>query len=110
MSGYGTGRRYEWKVRDALADDGYDVIRAAGSKGKVDLVAMKPGELLFIQCKRTNGTIPPAERRELLRLADLVDAVPIVAHGPGPIRYRELLGREPKQWRPWTPDTVGVGP
>lgn len=93
---YGTGRRFEWKTRDDLADNGYVVTRAAGSKGnsKIDLVAMKPGQLLFVQCK-AGGSIPPAEWDRLVEVAGWVNAVPILAaNGPRGrgVVYTRLLG------------------
>jgi holliday junction resolvase Hjr len=117
VSRYRAGRDFEYKVRDNLTADGYEVIRAAGSKGPVDLVAFKGGmqrgtwhsQLLFIQAKRRDGTISPADRAELLRVAGIVNAYPIVAHQPiprRPIRYRQLTGPGPKQWLEWFPDEV----
>jgi Holliday junction resolvase len=49
---YLRGRRFEWKRKKAWEKRGYTVIRAAGSKGPWDLVAVRehaPVEL--IQCK-----------------------------------------------------------
>jgi len=111
MSQYERGRAFEYRVRDALGADGYEVLRSAGSKTKVDLAAFKPGQLLLVQCKRTSGTIPPAERTDLLRIAGYVGALPIVAHRSrprGPIAYRLLTGPGPKQWDHWTPDVEEV--
>lgn len=110
MTHYDAGRRFEWAVRDALVTDGYDVIRSAGSKGKVDLVAIKPGQLLFIQCK-TNGLCPPAERAELIRVAGRADALPIVAYKgtegrQRPVKYRLLTGVGPKEFTAWTADEI----
>ena len=121
MTQYRAGRDVEYKVRDALIGDGYEVIRAAGSKGKIDLVAFKQfamaphwftGHMLFVQVKRTDGTIPPDDRAELLRLAHIAGALPIVAHREKvgrrvEVRYRQLTGPGAKQWQPWTPDEVG---
>jgi Holliday junction resolvase len=117
VSHYRTGRDKEYKVRDHLTSNGYEIIRAAGSKGKVDLVAFKGCmrigtwhcELLFVQVKRSGGTIPPVDRAELIRLARIVNAYPIVAYQPlprRPIQYRRLTGPGPKQWVEWTPDEV----
>jgi hypothetical protein len=80
MSHYAQGTRFEHKVRDHLAENGYEVVRAAGSKGssKVDLIALKPGELLFIQCKRT-GLISPAEWNRVFEVSGWVAALPLVA-------------------------------
>lgn len=78
MSAYRSGADFERAVRFDLRDNGYEVIRSAGSKTKVDLVAFKQGELLFVQCKRS-GRIGPADRAALLGLAALVNAIPVVA-------------------------------
>lgn len=108
MTNYEAGRRFEWMVRDHLGENGYDLIRSAGSKSKVDLIALKPGEILFVQCKRRDGYVLPSERAELLRLARLALAVPLVAYRPArkPIHYRRLLGGHPKEWESWTPDEL----
>lgn len=96
MTHYQTGTRFEHKVIADLADNGYVLIRAAGSKGssKVDLVAMKPGQLLFIQCKRS-GALPPDEWDRVVEVAGWVDAVPLLAaNGPKGrgVTYTRLLG------------------
>jgi Holliday junction resolvase len=96
MSQYGRGRDFEWKIRGDLTANGYEVMRAAGSKGstKVDLVALKPGQLLFIQAKRA-GTLGPAEWDRVVEVASWVGAVPILAaNGPRGrgVVYTRLLG------------------
>jgi len=80
MSHYAAGTRFEHKTRDDLTANGYDVIRAAGSKGstKVDLAAFKPGQLLLIQCK-ANGDLPPVEWDRIFEVAGWVGAVPLLA-------------------------------
>lgn len=99
MTAYATGTRFEHKVRTHLRDNGYTVIRAAGSKGdsKVDLVALKPGQALFVQCK-ADGALPPAEWDRLYEVAGWVGALPLLAsngpRGQGP-QYTRLLA--PKQ-------------
>lgn len=99
MSHYAAGRRFEWQVRDDLADNGYIIVRAAGSKGdaKVDLIAIKPGQLLFVQCKSTAGALGPAEWDRLVEVSAMVGAVPVLAakggRGQG-IQYTRLLGRK----------------
>ncbi len=93
---YAKGRRFEWLVRDDLYANGYEGIRAAGSKGgsKVDLIAVKPGQLVFVQCK-DDGKLPPAEWDRLVEVSGWVDAVPVLAakggRGQG-IVYTRLLG------------------
>lgn len=96
MTGYDVGRRFEWKTSDDLAANGYDVVRAAGSKGstKVDLAAFKPGELLLVQCK-LDGTLGPDEWDRLVEVAGWVGAAPILAaNGPRGrgVTYTRLLG------------------
>jgi len=122
---YEQGRRFAYWVSQALAADGYSIIRSAGSKTKIDIVAFKGSplpagtkwmapdwQILFVQAKKSiNGTIRSAERAELLRLARIARALPIVAYSTGPrkpIAYRRLTGPGPKDWQPWTPDEVGA--
>jgi Holliday junction resolvase len=106
MSHYRAGRDFEHAVRTALVADGYDVIRSAGSKTKVDLAAFKPGQAVFVQCKR-DGKISPAERVELLRVASHIDAVPVVAwkqNGKAAIHYWQLTGPGPTERLEWATD------
>lgn len=96
MSHYAKGTRFEHKVRDDLTDNGYLVVRAAGSKGgtKADLVAFKPGQLLLVQCK-TDGKLPAAEWDRIVEVAGWVGGVPLLAvngvNGRGVV-YTRLLG------------------
>jgi Holliday junction resolvase len=80
VSHYAKGTRFEHKVRNDLIENGYLVMRAAGSKGgtKADLVAFKPGQQLLIQCK-TDGRITSGEWDTLVTVAGWVGAVPILA-------------------------------
>ena len=106
MSHYRSGAEFERAVRIALIEDGYDVIRSAGSKTKVDLAAFKPGQAVFVQCKR-DGRIGPAERTELLRIASHIDAIPVVAWkqvGRSAIHYWQLTGPGPAERIEWTTD------
>lgn len=98
MSEYGKGRRFEYVTRDDLTDNGYAVARAAGSKGgtKGDLFAFKPGQLLIVQCKRTDRALSAEEWDRLVEVAGWIPcAVPVLAV-PGPrgvaVAYMRLLG------------------
>lgn len=96
---YAKGTRFERKTRTHLAANGYTVIRAAGSKGsaKVDLVAIKPGQQLYIQCK-DDGCLPPGEWDRLVEVSAWVGAIPVLAaNGPRGrgVTYTRLLA--PKQ-------------
>lgn len=107
MTHYDRGRRFEWQVRDDLVENGYIVIRAAGSKGdaKVDLIAIKPGQLIFIQCKTAAGALGPGEWNRLVEVSAMVGAIPVLAakggRGQG-VQYTRLLG--PKVPRARTQD------
>lgn len=75
---YGAGVRFERVVRRYLEDNGYVCTRAASSKGKLDLIALKPNELLFIQAKR-DGACGPAEWDRVVELAGWVNATALLA-------------------------------
>ena len=89
------GRGVEYRVRDHLIAHGYEVIRAAASKGPADLIGIKQGQVLFLNVKRT--ALPgPDERRELVRLAALLPGVgvPVIArrgHAGRGLRLERLL-------------------
>jgi Holliday junction resolvase len=72
------GRAVEHAARKVLTDSGYWTHRSAGSKGEVDIIALKPGQMLFIQCKR-RGTMAPQEWNRLWMLAMRLGATPILA-------------------------------
>ena len=56
MSNYTKGRVYEYKAKKQLEAEGYTVIRAAGSHGPWDLIAMRGEEpVRCIQIKRTKA-------------------------------------------------------
>jgi len=111
MSGYEDGRRVEWAVVHDLQANGYETTRAASSKGVADVIAIKAGQVLLVNVKRT--TPPgPAERADLLRVAAMLPGVgvPLVALKPlrEPLRYRRLIGGRPQDWIAWAPDFTRV--
>lgn len=110
MSGYSQGRDVEYAVIHHLTDNGYTCTRAASSKGAADVIAIKPGQVVLVNVKRT--TPPgPTERGDLLHVARMLPnvGVPIVALGPASrLTYRLLTGAGPKAWQPWTPDEVAA--
>lgn len=100
---YANGAQLERDAKDNLEADGYWCVRAAGSKGVVDVLAMKPGQMLMVQAKK-NGVCPPAERAALLELAATFEALPLVAWRDRGVKYRRLTGPGPKEWVPWQAD------
>ena len=81
MSNYALGATFERRVKKQLEDAGYFVVRSAGSKGQLDLVAFGDGRTLFIQCKRARLT--SGEWAALAALADRLGAIPILADRVG---------------------------
>ena len=75
---YKKGRNFEYRTKNHLIQHGYEVLRAAASKGPADLVAFKKGEILFIQCKIGNFHYVE-EWNHLIDVAESVGASPIFA-------------------------------
>jgi len=78
MSRYRSGYRLECRVRDLLRRKGYIVVRSAGSRGPVDLLAAKDGQILAIQVRKS-GRLTPDEKAVLFKVAEHFRAVPLVA-------------------------------
>lgn len=95
MTNYSRGADFERKVRDVLISQGaLAVIRSAGSRGILDLVAwMSNGDVLFIQCK-LNGKISKADKDTLRDMAETVGAKAVVASRPrrGKIQMQRIEG------------------
>jgi Holliday junction resolvase len=114
---YARGADFERKVLADLALNGYRVLRAAGSHGKADVIALKMGEVVLVQCKLTGpGGVRPAEWNALHELAEAVGATALIASRPvrGRIEYLRVLGpKRPHMRRPpvakWTPDRIIEG-
>jgi Holliday junction resolvase len=109
------GTERENRVRALLEDDGYFVVRSAGSGGVADLVALKPGQVLLVQCK-SEAYLAPGPWNDLFFTAENVRAVPLhAAKLPGSRRvvWHRLTGpktvvtkRPP--WVEWSADQVGA--
>lgn len=92
---YKMGRSFERRVRLQLLAAGYFVVRSAGSKTKVDLTAIKDGEILLIQCKRS-GALPPDEWNGLLDVAAQTGGIPVLVENPyaGCTNWWQVLTRK----------------
>jgi Holliday junction resolvase len=73
---YVKGRRFEHYVKDKLEARGWIVTRSAGSKGPFDLLAVKNGKILLIQCKWRRGNVIA---KNLIDIALKAGGLPIVA-------------------------------
>lgn len=115
------GYAFECSTRDTLRNEGFTIVRAAASQGKLDLVGIRPNELLFIQCKWTSNlpvtslsVCPPQERAEVMRLARMVNAVPLLAypHKEGNraerVRFWKIIGPKPYDFQRWSPSRVSA--
>ncbi len=78
MSNYEVGRRLEYRVRDLFRKNGYFVIRAAQSK-PIDLVCLRPGKSVLVECKAGSSFLGKERKQELLDLADQAGAVIVLA-------------------------------
>lgn len=117
----GEGYAFECKTRDTLRNEGFTIVRAAASQGKLDLVGIRPEELLFIQCKWTSklpvtslSVCPPSEREEVLRLARMVNAVPLLAYPfkdgsrAEEVRFWKITGPKSYDFQRWSPSRVSA--
>ena len=111
MSGanYRRGADLERAVKKDLEANGYYVIKSGGSKGLADLAAFKPGEILFVQCKRpASGYLAPAERIAFRQLALRLGVVPLAGYwakkgrAARRVAYYEVTSMGPAG--DWTPD------
>ncbi len=95
MTNYSRGADFERKVQAGLAAAGYFAVRAAGSRGPVDVLAVRKGVVLLVQCKLKLGRMSPEAWAELIALAAVAGAVPVVATRParGKISYLMPQGR-----------------
>jgi Holliday junction resolvase len=112
---YDRGASFERKVSAALADDGYVVCRVAASKGTFDLVALKPGQVLLVQCKLSGPpALRPGEWNALYADAERCGALAVIASRPkrGQIAYHLINAAKTgvQGVRPpcttWSPDEV----
>ncbi|RLE85043.1 MAG: hypothetical protein DRJ96_08350 [Thermoprotei archaeon] len=87
---YERGRRFEHRVRRLLEAAGWVVIRAAGSR-PIDLVAMKRGAILMIECKK-GGRISREQMEYQAELARRAGATYIVVTPRNLGELKRLLG------------------
>lgn len=93
---YARGRSFEYAVKRNLEKYGYIVMRSPASRSPADLIAVKRGTAVFIQCK-LHGALPPSEWNELIDYSDKAGAVPIMAARPTEgrgINYYVLLDKK----------------
>jgi len=109
-SKYSDGYRLECAARNELRENGYEVIRSAGSKGAADLIGFKPRESVFCQAKKSAGQMSPRDRERLIWLASMIGGTPLAArwektgNAARHVVFDELTGPGPKDHVIWSPD------
>lgn len=88
---YVSGSNFERRVKKEYIQHGWIALRAAGSHGIVDVIAVKGGIIELIQCK-TGGVISTEDLMELVNAAEIAGGTPKVAYRVG----RKLFIREAK--------------
>jgi Holliday junction resolvase len=94
---YGHGASFEYRVRNYYKKLGYFVLRSPHSSGFADLVAIRQGEVLLIQCKMA-GKLRRREKEGLFRLARSIGAKPLMVAKERP--SNALIIKEVKEPRP----------
>lgn len=92
---YRLGRQVEYAVRDDLRKMSYFVLRSPRSGGPTDLVALKKGASLLVQCKRSMA-LGVNDWNELFDLAESIGAVAVLAGRPTGrgLVYMRLTGKK----------------
>ncbi len=115
QSWYRYGRQFEYRVRDDLRKRGYYAQRSPASKTPIDVTGIRPGEVLFIQCKR-GGDLLVREWNAFFELAISCGAIPILASCPTErgVKYERLLAlkdgsRKPQPKEPFEPARITKG-
>ena len=78
MSNYEVGRRLEYRIRDLFRRNGYFVVRAAQSK-PIDLVCLRNGRTVLVECKAGRSFLGKERKRELLDLGKQTGAAVVLA-------------------------------
>lgn len=100
---YARGAQFERKVKDYLESKGFYAVRAAGSHGLTDVIAIAPlkylledmgAVILFIQCKTGKATMSKADRIKLHDEAIRHSALPYLVElsATGEMTWYLLLG------------------
>lgn len=94
MSNYSRGAARERQAVELFTSRGWFAVRAAGSHGPADVVALKAGhQPLLVQVKMTAGSVyagfGPADREELKAAAHRAGGRALLLHWPpnGPRRF-----------------------
>jgi Holliday junction resolvase len=104
------GHAFEREVAKRLRGQGWEVVHSGGSLGQSDLVALKPGTVLLIQCKGGAKRMTHDEWNDLYGLAKRLGVVAIVADRParGVYRYRRIVAEHVALSHAWPWRVFGI--
>lgn len=89
---YNRGRRFEYRVRDYLKRRGYYTVRSAKSGTITDLIALRDGKILLIQCK-VDKYLKREEKEKLREAEEITKGLGIIAYREGrKLRFRNIEG------------------
>jgi len=94
------GRGLEYAVRDHLQDRGYIVFRCAGSR-PLDLIAVKEGQILLVECKTgRNPCLPPEQLNHILEIAKKAGGtlILVIRKRHGKIKWFKVTDQGMKRW------------
>ena len=110
-SRYRLGREVEYAAKRKLERFDYFVLRSPASKGAADLVALRLGEVLVINCKRNLRQCGPEDWNRTFRLAESIGGIALVAgriseRGIHFMRMKTAKSgkREAQPYEPWKPE------
>lgn len=91
---YARGRQFELRVRKNLERNGWVVMRSPQSRGPFDLIALRRGSILLLQCK-AGGGMGRADWNTLFDVADRAGAVCVFVTRLGrAISYNRMLAKK----------------
>jgi Holliday junction resolvase len=92
---YEIGRAFEYRVKRFLVERGYFVVRSAGSRTPVDLVAFDQSGVLLVQCTTNELCKDEGDRAALLAITVNPHAIPVMVWKRGiggPLVFERLDG------------------
>lgn len=103
-SNYQRGANFERKVKKWYESQGCFVIRSAGSHSPVDLVVLRYGQTVLVQCK-TDGKLPEEEEMALRKVATGHNCIAHLAYkGKTGIEIKIIaMGYPEFEIQPWYP-------
>lgn len=110
---YARGAELERRVVAYFHDRGFPLARrVAGSKGLVDVIAVRTGQLVIVQCKGGGAALSNGEWNLLWSLGHELGAVPILASTDqrGRMVLWKLTGPRPVRSRSWPAESWEAEP